>query len=80
MKPLTLEDLAALAARPNLVTTDFVRVQLDTGGIAVNALGHAHPKVAAVICKQAHALSHTSNMFFNAFSSLLVYMINLFMT
>lgn len=36
-----------------------------TGGIAVNALGHAHPKVAAVISKQAHVLGHTSNMFFN---------------
>jgi predicted acetylornithine/succinylornithine family transaminase len=36
-----------------------------TGGIAVNALGHAHPRVAAVIAKQAHQLGHVSNLFYN---------------
>lgn len=36
-----------------------------SGGIAVNALGHAHPKLASVIAKQAHTLTHTSNLFFN---------------
>lgn len=36
-----------------------------TGGISVNALGHAHPMVAAVIAKQAYMLGHISNLFFN---------------
>lgn len=36
-----------------------------SGGISVNALGHAHPKVAAVVAKQAHQLGHISNLFYN---------------
>ncbi len=36
-----------------------------SGGISVNALGHAHPRVAAVIAKQAHELGHISNLFYN---------------
>ena len=31
-------------------------------GIAVNALGHAHPDVVAAITRQASALGHTSNL------------------
>src|SRR5882672_2322686 len=34
-----------------------------TAGIAVNALGHAHPKVADAIAKQAHKAIHVSNLF-----------------
>ncbi|MEC9464887.1 MAG: aspartate aminotransferase family protein [Myxococcota bacterium] len=34
-----------------------------TSGIAVNSLGHAHPKVVAAIQEQAAKLSHTSNVF-----------------
>lgn len=33
------------------------------GGIAVCALGHAHPEVTAAIVEQASALLHTSNLF-----------------
>jgi predicted acetylornithine/succinylornithine family transaminase len=32
-------------------------------GVGVNSLGHAHPKVAAAIAKQAGRLVHTSNLF-----------------
>ena len=37
MKPLTLADLENLAAQPPRVEREFVRVQLDTGGIAAGA-------------------------------------------
>ena len=33
------------------------------GGIAVCALGHAHPNVTAAICEQAGRLMHTSNLY-----------------
>ena len=33
------------------------------GGIAVNALGHCHPKVVAAIEEQARSLGHVSNFF-----------------
>lgn len=33
------------------------------GGIAVNSLGHAHPKVAAAICEQAQTMLHCSNIY-----------------
>jgi acetylornithine aminotransferase len=33
------------------------------GGIAVCALGHAHPDVAAAVCDQAGRLMHTSNLY-----------------
>lgn len=33
------------------------------GGIAVNGLGHCHPKVVEAICKQAGTLMHTSNLY-----------------
>lgn len=37
---------------------------LDFGtGIAVNALGHAHPKLVAALTQQAEALWHTSNLY-----------------
>src|SRR5215470_15431659 len=32
-------------------------------GIAVNALGHAHPKLIAALTAQAHKLWHTSNLY-----------------
>jgi len=31
-------------------------------GLGVTALGHAHPKVSAVICEQARLLMHTANL------------------
>lgn len=33
-------------------------------GIAVNNVGHAHPKVAEAICNQAKELIHTSNLYY----------------
>lgn len=32
-------------------------------GVAVNGLGHAHPKLAQAICAQAKTLIHTSNLY-----------------
>ncbi len=34
------------------------------GGIAVNALGHTHPKIVAAIEQQAHRYMHLSNFFY----------------
>jgi acetylornithine aminotransferase len=36
-----------------------------TGGIAVNALGHAHPAVVAAVTRQVQTLGHTSNLVAN---------------
>src|SRR6478609_6392237 len=33
------------------------------GGIAVNALGHAHPAVVAAVSRQVSQLGHVSNLF-----------------
>src|SRR5262245_16308909 len=35
-------------------------------GVAVTALGHAHPRLTATIAEQAGRLMHVSNYFFNA--------------
>ncbi|MEO1767989.1 acetylornithine transaminase [Thiobacter aerophilum] len=32
-------------------------------GVAVNTLGHAHPRLAATLCEQAQKLIHTSNLY-----------------
>jgi acetylornithine/N-succinyldiaminopimelate aminotransferase len=32
-------------------------------GVAVNALGHAHPRLAQAVCEQAKTLIHTSNLY-----------------
>jgi len=40
------------------------RSYLDfTAGIAVVNLGHAHPRIAAALCRQAKTLLHTSNLY-----------------
>ncbi|MGN8224209.1 aspartate aminotransferase family protein [Gracilimonas sp. BCB1] len=41
------------------------------GGLAVNNLGHAHPKIVAAIKEQADKLLHASNFFYNEPQSLL---------
>ncbi len=41
------------------------------GGIAVNALGHAHPAVLAAIHDQVDKVLHTSNLYYNASQALL---------
>jgi acetylornithine aminotransferase len=35
------------------------------GGIAVNALGHAHPAIVAAVTEQIQTLGHTSNLYVN---------------
>jgi predicted acetylornithine/succinylornithine family transaminase len=35
------------------------------GGIAVNVLGHAHPRLTEAICRQAGAVIHCSNYYYN---------------
>src|ERR1700686_522195 len=37
------------------------------GGIAVNALGHAHPRITKVIRREAARAIHLSNLFHNAY-------------
>jgi acetylornithine/N-succinyldiaminopimelate aminotransferase len=46
-----------------LTSTDGERYLDFTSGVAVNALGHAHPKIAAAVAEQAHKLIHVSNLF-----------------
>ncbi len=67
------ESLLGVFGRPKLALErgagDLVwdvdgRRYLDlVGGLAVNALGHAHPDVAAAIARQASTLMHVSNFF-----------------
>ncbi len=46
-----------------LVSTTGDRYLDFTSGIAVNALGHAHPKLVAALTEQAGQLWHTSNLY-----------------
>ena len=46
-----------------LTATNGERYLDFTSGVAVNALGHAHPKVAEAIAAQAHKAIHVSNLF-----------------
>jgi acetylornithine/N-succinyldiaminopimelate aminotransferase len=49
-----------------VVTDSDGRRYLDfAAGVAVNALGHAHPKLVAAIADQAATLMHVSNYFYN---------------
>ena len=48
---------------PYLYSTEGVRYLDFTSGIAVNSLGHAHPRLVAALGAQAEKLWHTSNMF-----------------
>ena len=36
------------------------------GGIAVNSLGHCHPKLVSILKKQSELLWHTSNLYYNS--------------
>ena len=59
--PLTL-----VSGYGSWVRDDGGRAYLDLlGGIAVNALGHAHPAVVGAVSSQAATLGHTSNLFIN---------------
>jgi acetylornithine aminotransferase len=56
--------LALVAGAGAVVTDEAGREYLDLlGGIAVNALGHAHPAVVAAVSKQVATLGHVSNLF-----------------
>ena len=46
-----------------LVATDGERYLDLTSGVAVNALGHAHPHLVAAITEQANRVWHVSNLF-----------------
>src|ERR1700731_2345554 len=46
-----------------LVATDGERYLDFTSGVAVNALGHAHPHLVAAITEQATKVWHVSNLF-----------------
>jgi acetylornithine/N-succinyldiaminopimelate aminotransferase len=46
-----------------LVATDGERYLDLTSGVAVNALGHAHPHLVAAITEQANKVWHVSNLF-----------------
>jgi acetylornithine/N-succinyldiaminopimelate aminotransferase len=46
-----------------LTTTDGERYLDFTSGVAVNALGHAHPYLIKALTEQAHKLWHVSNLY-----------------
>ena len=46
-----------------LVATDGERYLDFTSGVAVNALGHAHPHLVAALAEQSEKLWHVSNLF-----------------
>ena len=46
-----------------LVTADGERYLDFTSGVAVNALGHAHPALVAALTEQAHKVWHVSNLY-----------------
>jgi acetylornithine/N-succinyldiaminopimelate aminotransferase len=48
-----------------LVGTDGKRYLDMIGGIAVNVLGHAHPRLVQAIASQAAKVIHCSNYFYN---------------
>ncbi|MFG2051704.1 acetylornithine transaminase [Micromonospora sp. NPDC048935] len=56
--------LALVSGAGAVVVDDTGREYLDlVGGIAVNALGHAHPAVVAAVSKQVATLGHVSNLY-----------------
>jgi acetylornithine/N-succinyldiaminopimelate aminotransferase len=56
--------LAFVRGEGSWLTTDTGARYLDLGaGIAVNALGHAHPALVAALTEQAQALWHVSNLY-----------------
>nr|WP_267895406.1 acetylornithine transaminase [Streptomyces sp. CB01201] len=56
--------LALVRGEGSTVWDEAGRAYTDfTGGIAVNALGHAHPGLLAAVTEQAARLGHVSNLF-----------------
>ena len=55
--------IVLVSGKGSWVTDDAGREYLDLlGGIAVNALGHAHPAIVAAVSEQVRTLGHTSNL------------------
>ena len=46
-----------------LVATNGERYLDFTSGVAVNALGHAHPQLVAALAEQSQKLWHVSNLY-----------------
>jgi acetylornithine/N-succinyldiaminopimelate aminotransferase len=46
-----------------LIATNGDRYLDFTAGVAVNALGHAHPRLVAALTEQAHKVWHVSNLY-----------------
>ncbi len=46
-----------------LIATNGDRYLDFTSGVAVNALGHAHPKLIAALAEQAQKVWHVSNLY-----------------
>jgi len=66
MKNYARAALTLVRGRGTQVWDDAGREYLDfTSGIAVNALGHCHPRWVAAVQQQAAELVHTSNLFRN---------------
>src|SRR5919202_4427359 len=56
--------LALVSGAGAVVTDEHGKQYLDLlGGIAVNALGHAHPAVVAAVSQQIATLGHVSNLY-----------------
>ncbi|HEV7707726.1 MAG TPA: aminotransferase class III-fold pyridoxal phosphate-dependent enzyme, partial [Asanoa sp.] len=56
--------LALVRGTGAVVTDEAGRSYVDMfGGIAVNALGHAHPAVVEAVSRQVATLGHVSNLF-----------------
>lgn len=58
-------DLVLTGGKGSTVTDAAGRQYLDMGGgIAVNCLGHANPAIVETVTRQAHRLSHVSNLYY----------------
>ncbi|MEM7295374.1 MAG: aminotransferase class III-fold pyridoxal phosphate-dependent enzyme, partial [Pseudomonadota bacterium] len=56
--------LSFVSGQGSWLVEESGRRYLDLGGgIAVNALGHAHPALVAALTEQANQLWHTSNLY-----------------
>jgi acetylornithine/N-succinyldiaminopimelate aminotransferase len=73
LEPAVIAPVLPVYSRPDLVfergegawlvTEDGKRFLDFTAGVAVNALGHAHPKLVAALTEQAGKVWHISNLF-----------------
>ncbi len=57
-----------------LITEDGKRYLDFTAGVAVNALGHAHPKLVEALTEQANKVWHVSNLFRHAGGERLIFL------